>query len=110
MLVIKCPMCGKKTVWDDFQPTDIRCGGCGERLNMHREFKKNIELRELGEQGKIFKCPHCRAIVSRRWFIQCKQCNYWLFGPFSFNGKWPFILGVAIVYIIFSIFYLIYVK
>jgi hypothetical protein len=26
--------------------------------------------------GKIFKCPHCRGIISRRWFIQCKQCNY----------------------------------
>jgi DNA-directed RNA polymerase subunit RPC12/RpoP len=110
MLVIKCPICGKRIVWDDFQPTDIRCSSCGERLNIHREFKKNIDLRNQTDAGKIFKCPRCRGIISRRWFMQCPHCRYWLFGPFSFHGKWPFVLMVALVYIIFSVLYLVYIR
>lgn len=110
MLVITCPTCGKKIVWDDFQPTEIRCSKCGEHLNLHREFKKNIEMRDQADKGRIIHCPRCRGIVNRRWFIRCTHCGYWLFGPFSFHGKWPFILMLALVYLVFSAIYAIYLR
>jgi DNA-directed RNA polymerase subunit RPC12/RpoP len=110
MLVIKCSRCGKSVVWDDFQPTEIRCSKCGEYLNVHREFKKNIELRDQTGKGKIVYCPRCRGIVRRRWFIQCPHCGYWLIGPLSFHGKWPFVIIVAIAYLIFAALYALYLR
>jgi uncharacterized protein (DUF983 family) len=108
MFVVKCPTCGKKTVWDDFQPTDIRCGKCGERLNVHKELKRNISVREQTDVGIINYCPHCRGVVRRRWFIKCPNCNYWLLGPFSFYDKLAVTLLIGVVYIIFSVIYLVY--
>jgi len=48
--------------------------------------------------------------VNRRWFTRCTHCGYWLFGPFSFHGKWPFILMLALVYLAFSAVYAIYLR
>lgn len=108
MLTIKCPTCGKKTVWDDFQPTDIRCAKCGERLNIHRELKRNIEIREYGEPGKRFYCPRCKGVINRRWFLKCPHCSYWLFGPFAFYDKLAAALLIGVAYIALSVVYLIY--
>ena len=108
MFIVKCPTCGKKIVWDDFQPTDIRCSKCGERLNVHNELKRNIDLREQGETGKILYCPRCRGLIKRRWFMKCPHCNYWLFGPFSFYDKLALALLIGMAYIVFSVIYLVY--
>lgn len=107
MIVMKCPSCGKKVVWDDFQPVDIRCPNCGETLNVHSSLRKNLELRELGQGKTIRYCPHCKGIVTRRWFIRCPHCRYWLFGPAYFHGNWPFILGLALVYSIVTLYYVL---
>lgn len=110
MIVMKCPECGKKVVWDDFQPTDIRCPGCGKDLNVHACLKKNIELRELTQGKRIRHCSRCNGIVPRRWFTRCPHCGYWLFGPVSFHGNWPFFLGLAFIYLMFTLYYVIYIR
>ncbi|MGC9324620.1 MAG: hypothetical protein ACP5G0_07715 [Desulfomonilia bacterium] len=110
MLVVKCPLCGKRIIWDDFQPTEIVCPQCGERLDLHRSFKKNIELREMAEGKKIRYCPHCSERVSRLWFIKCRSCGYWLFGPITFHGKWPFILALIAGYLALTLYYVVYVR
>ncbi|HDP24341.1 MAG TPA: hypothetical protein ENN34_02750 [Deltaproteobacteria bacterium] len=109
MLVVKCPQCGKKIVWDDFQPVAFACPRCGERLNLHTSLKKNIEQREMSQQGTIRLCPHCEGIVSRRWFIRCPHCSYWLFGPVRFHGRWPFIMALVASYIAVTVYYVLYV-
>jgi len=110
MIVMKCQTCGKKMVWDDFQPPDVRCTGCGEYLNVHASLRKNIELREMAQGKKIRYCSHCNGIVSRRWFIRCPHCRYWLFGPAYFHGNWPFILGLALIYLMFTAYYIAYIR
>ncbi len=92
---------------DDFQPDDIRCSKCGERLNVHRS-QEELDIREHGEPGKRIYCPRCRKVISRRWFIKCPHCNYWCFGPFAFYDKLGVALLVGIAYLIFSVIYLIY--
>jgi uncharacterized protein (DUF983 family) len=108
MMTVTCPACGKKTVWDDFQPDEIRCSRCGERLNLHREFRRNIEIRERGVLGVRFYCPRCRGVIARRWFLKCPQCNYWVFGPLAFYDKLAVALLIGIAYLAFSAVYLIY--
>ncbi len=110
MIVIKCPTCGNKIVWDDFQPMDIMCPNCRHNVNLRTSFKENIRIREMGPIGDVCCCPRCDTIVSRRWFVRCEKCGYWLFGPVSFHGNWPFILGLGIMYIMFSIYYLLYIQ
>jgi phage FluMu protein Com len=109
MIVMKCQSCGKKVVWDDFQPMDVRCPHCRADLNVRTSLKQNILDRELEEGRKFYYCPHCKGLVPRRWFIRCSHCQHLLFGPASFSGKWPFILGVAIVYLMFTLYYVIYI-
>ncbi|HOJ15464.1 MAG TPA: hypothetical protein PLS81_03155 [Deltaproteobacteria bacterium] len=108
MMTVTCPTCGKKIVWDDFQPLEIKCSKCGERLNLHREFRRNIEIREHGLPGRRFSCPRCRTVISRRWFVKCPGCNYWVFGPFVFYDKLAAALLIGIAYVVFSAIYLIY--
>jgi len=108
MLVLKCPVCAKKIVWDDFQPTEIRCPGCGENINVHSSLKKNIELRDIGADSKIFYCPKCNERLSRRWFVKCPRCNRLVFGSFSIPSKLPFLLVMIVSYIVFSIYYMMY--
>lgn len=108
MITIKCPACGNKMVWDDFQPVDIKCTKCGERMNLHRELKRNIEVREHGEPGLLYYCPRCRGVIGRRWFLKCPKCNYWVFGPFVFYDKLAVALLIGIAYLAFSAVYLIY--
>lgn len=109
MIAIMCPKCGKKVIWDDFQPMDIKCPKCRQDLNLRASFKENIRVREMGPDKDVCRCPHCKNIVPRRWFIKCSECGYLLFGPASFSGKWPFVLGVATVYILFTIYYLVFI-
>mgnify|MGYP000039619983 CR=1 FL=1 len=110
MIVIKCTTCGKKLVWDDFQSPDVSCPGCGERLNVHAGLKENLVERDRIEGKKIKHCSHCNGIVNRRWFFRCPHCKYLLFGPVSFHGNWPFILGLALIYLMFTIYYVIYIR
>jgi phage FluMu protein Com len=109
MIVMKCQSCGKKVVWDDFQPMDIKCPNCRADLNVRTSLKQNIRDREVHNSRKLYYCPHCKGLVPRRWFIRCAHCQHWLFGPASFSGKWPFILGVAIIYLLFTVYYVIYI-
>jgi len=110
MITITCPVCGTKVVWDDFQPSDIRCPKCRENLNLHRSLKDNLERREMEATGRKYHCPHCYGLVYRRWFIKCPHCGYWLFGKFNFHGKWYFIVSVIIAYLAFSAYFLIYIR
>ncbi|HPW69040.1 MAG: hypothetical protein WDA72_02455 [Desulfomonilia bacterium] len=110
MIVITCHSCGKKVVWDDFQPMHVKCPSCRADLNVKASLQQNIRDREMPQEGgKIYRCPHCKGLVPRRWFVQCRHCSHWLFGPASFSGKWPFILGAAIVYLLFTVYYVLYI-
>ncbi len=109
MIVIKCHSCGKKVVWDDFQPMHVKCPNCRTDLSVKASLQQNIRDREIQEGRKFYHCPHCKGLVPRRWFIRCRHCHYWLFGPASFSGKWPFILGAAIVYLLFTAYYVLYI-
>lgn len=108
MITITCPSCGKKLVWDDFQPLQIRCTKCGERINVHKAFKQNIHVREHGSTRGRIVCPHCRAVIPRRWFVKCPSCGYWVFGKAAFYDKLATVILIGIAYIIFSAVYLIY--
>lgn len=110
MIVMKCHSCGKKVVWDDFQPMSVRCPHCRAHLDVRSSFKQNIREREMLAARKTYYCPHCKKLVSRRWFIRCPHCRHWLFGPASFSGKWPFVLGLALMYLLFALYYVIYVQ
>ncbi|HPC47890.1 MAG TPA: hypothetical protein PLW83_07575 [Deltaproteobacteria bacterium] len=108
MITVTCPSCGRKVVWDDFQPMEIRCTKCGEKINVHREFRRNIEIREHGRPGVRLYCPRCRSVVPRRWFVRCPSCHYWVFGPLVFYDKLAAALLIGIAYIVLSAIYLIY--
>ena len=102
MITVKCPDCGKKIIWDDFQPMTIKCPDCGREFSVKGALRENIKKREGGIQAKIFRCPHCNATLSRRWFIKCSECGYWVFGNFSMNSKLLFIGVVILGYIFIS--------
>jgi phage FluMu protein Com len=105
MIAVKCTNCGKKVVWDDFQPLGIMCPKCRTIINVRDGYKENIKERERDPNAKIYHCPHCHNIVPRLWFHQCAKCQYYLFGPLNFNGKWPFVVGLAVFYAIFTACY-----
>ncbi len=108
MIVIKCPTCGKKVVWDDFQPGVVKCPKCRQDISMMDSFKESIRIREFGEDQKKERCPYCKGDISRRWFVKCPKCSRFVFGNFSFSGKWPFMIGLAILYLLFSLFFYYY--
>lgn len=110
MIVMKCPTCGKNVVWDDFQPMNVRCPKCKTDLNVRTSLKESIERRNGQLKAKVYTCPQCKSIIPRRWFIRCRKCEYWLFGPVYFHGRWPFILGISIVYLLFSLYYALYIR
>lgn len=110
MIVMKCTTCGRNVVWDDFQPMNVRCPNCKSNLNVRTSLRENLERRKLQSGVKIYTCPRCKSIVPRRWFIQCRKCEYWLFGPLTFHGRWPFVLGLSIIYLLFALYYAIYVR
>ena len=106
MITLKCPSCGKKIIWDDFQPTTIKCPKCGETITVRQGLKDNIRIREKDSPDETFKCPRCNAPIKRRWFIKCSECGYWIFGRFSINGIWLFIGAILIGYSILSYYYI----
>ncbi|HQH99949.1 MAG TPA: zf-TFIIB domain-containing protein [Deltaproteobacteria bacterium] len=110
MIVMKCPKCGRKVVWDDFQPMDIKCPGCRADLNVRTSLRESIERRRLQSGEKIHYCPRCKGIVPRRWFTRCPKCRYWLFGPVTFHGNWPFVIGISVIYLIFALYYAMFVR
>lgn len=110
MIVMKCPTCGKKVVWDDFQPMNIKCPSCRHDLSVRTSLKESIERRKLQSGEKIHYCPRCKGIVSRTWFARCPKCRYWLFGPVNFHGNWPFFIGLSIIYLLFSLYYAFYIR
>ena len=109
MIVVKCRTCGKKILWDDFQPMKISCPNCRADVYVRTSLRQNIQERELKEGRKAHYCPHCEGLVPRRWFARCPHCRYWLFGPASFSGTWPFVLGLAVLYLMFTVYYLLYI-
>jgi hypothetical protein len=110
MIAVKCPNCGKKVIWDDFQPLSVRCPKCRTDIMVREAFKENIRERERDPNLKISYCPKCRNIVPRLWFHQCGKCRYWLFGPLYFHGNWPFVAGLAVFYILFTAYYWIFLR
>lgn len=110
MIVIKCPMCGKKVVWDDYQPMQIKCPKCRHDLDVRSSYKENIRVRVEGEGPKIYRCPKCKALIRRRWFVQCGECGRFILGPVSFSGKWPFVLAVTAGYLAVTAYYWLYVR
>ena len=105
MIVIKSPMCGNKVVWDDYQPMDIKCPKCRHDLNMRASYKENIRIRVEGEGPTIYRCPKCRGVIPRRWFVQCKECDRIIIGPVSFSGKWPFVVALVTGYLAITAYY-----
>ncbi|HNY64553.1 MAG TPA: hypothetical protein PKM41_03890 [Deltaproteobacteria bacterium] len=110
MIAVKCPNCGKKVVWDDFQPMSVKCPKCRTDISVREGFRENIRERERDPNAVIHYCPKCRSVIPRRWFHQCAKCQYWLFGPVHFHGKWPFVIGLAVVYMVFTAFYWLFIR
>lgn len=108
MLKITCKICGTPFVWDDFKPTDIKCPRCGEKLNVHASLKDNIEYRERGAAAKVKRCPSCKEIVTRLWFIRCPECRRWIFSKYAISGKWFAFLALITAYLMISATYFIY--
>ncbi len=102
MIIVKCPDCGRKIIWDDFQPTTIKCPDCGREFDVKEALRENIKKREEGLQARVFRCPHCNAILDRAWFIKCSNCGYWVFGSFSISSKVLFIGTVILGYLLLS--------
>lgn len=110
MIVIKCPACGKKVVWDDFQPLSVNCPQCRQDLNVRTSLKESIERRMDPAGKKILRCPHCSGIVSGRWLTKCEKCGYRIVGPWSFSSWWPFSIALAVAYLMFALYYVLYIR
>lgn len=108
MLRMTCKICGTKTTWDDFKPTDIKCPSCGEKLNVHASFKENIEYRERAETAMLRRCPSCNEVVRRLWFIRCPQCRRWIFGSRAISGKWFSASMLIVAYLLLSLMYFLH--
>ncbi|MCD6570839.1 MAG: hypothetical protein J7L53_09080 [Deltaproteobacteria bacterium] len=110
MVTVRCPTCGKKIVWDDFQPITIKCSECGETFNVHQALKDNIRRREQEAGRKTYHCPHCRGAISRRWFIRCPECGRYLFGRFTLHGNWLWVATLIIGYLLLTYYYIVFVQ
>ena len=110
MIAVKCPNCGKKVVWDDFQPMSVKCPTCRTDIAVREAYKENIKERERDPNAVIRYCPHCHNVVPRLWFHQCGRCRYWLFGPINFHGNWPFVAGLAVIYLFFTAYYWLFAR
>ena len=108
MLRITCKICGTQTTWDDYKPAQIKCPRCGEKLNIHRALRDNIEYREQVEAARFKHCPFCNEIVSRLWFIRCSGCRRWIFGRRAISGKWFAAIALVIAYLAISTMYFMY--
>jgi len=110
MLRMTCKICGTQTTWDDYRPENIKCPRCGERLNVHTAFKNNIEYREQIEAARFKRCPFCKEIVRRLWFIRCHSCHRWIFGRRAISGKWFAAIALVTAYLALSSIYFMYFR
>lgn len=109
MIVVTCENCGRKIIWDDFQPTAIRCPNCDRLIDVHQSLRRNLTERARIEKQAFFRCAGCGAYVAARWFRACPECHRIMLGGWAVHRKWlgAFVLGVA--YVIFTLCYLLLV-
>ncbi len=110
MVTVRCPTCGKTIIWDDFQPTTIKCTGCGESFDVRQGLKDNILRREQEAGKEIYCCPHCRGRISRRWFIRCPSCNRYIFGRFTIHKNWLWVFACVAGYLLLTYYYIVFIQ
>jgi DNA-directed RNA polymerase subunit RPC12/RpoP len=110
MITLKCPECGEKVLWDDFQPAILQCPICKKQFSVHQGLKDNIRRREEGEQKLSYRCPFCRGFISKRWFTLCPKCGKYVFGKHCIHPRWFWISAFITAYLLFTLYYVVVIK